>query len=378
MEFLIGLGGLGIAYWGVSLTARLVMVVCVFVHPHLRRAHRLRQDQPPVSVVLPVKQLEPDATANLTSVFTQAYPAIEVLVSAGEQASPMIDVQRRVAGQFPQIETRFLTGNPVFTLNPKVSNVAPAIDYARYALVLIKDSNIWLAQDQLADLVQNLTPDVGLVCSIPIGVCPQGFAAEIECQAMNAYAPPPLLASAIVGWSNCMGKVMLFRRQDFYRAGGVSPLRNTFGDDNALGKGLARLGLRTQFTSRHVCQSIGPRRLRDVWYRQLRWMMIRRREAPFAFYLEPFGGCALTALAGSLSAPVLPAPWWSLAAVTLVAWRGLDAIVLIGKGWGWSWRSPIAGMCWDLILPILWLRVWLARSVQWGGADIKIPRSAPQ
>src|SRR4029077_6989762 len=141
-------------------------------------------------------------------------------------------------------ETRFLTGNPVFTLNPKVSNMAPAIAAANFELVLVKDSNIRLEPDQLAELVKDLTPETGLVCSIPIGVNPQGFAAESECHAMNAYAAPPLLASSIVGWSNCMGKAMLFRRQDFYRAGGASPLANTFGDDNALGKGLARLGLR--------------------------------------------------------------------------------------------------------------------------------------
>lgn len=175
-----------------------------------------------------------------------------------------------------------------------------------------------------------------------------------------------------------MGKVMLFRRQDFYRAGGVAPLANTFGDDNVLGRGFARLGLRTQFTARHVRQSIGHRRLREVWDRQLRWMTIRRKEAPSAFFLEPFVGGAFTALAGGLGAPVLAVPWWLLPAATLVVWRCLDAIVLVGKGWGWSWRSPIAGICWDLMVPILWLRTWLARSVRWGGAEIKILGSVPE
>jgi ceramide glucosyltransferase len=378
MEFPVDLGGLSLGYWIVSLAVRLAMAVSVFIHPLVRRAHTLRQDQPPVSVVLPIKQLEPAANADLMSVFTQAYPAFEVLVSAGEQTSPMIDIHRRVAGQFPQIEIRFLTGNPVFTLNPKVSNMAPAIADAHHELVLVKDSNIWLAPGQLADLVRNLTPEIGLVCSIPIGADPQGFAAEVECHAMNAYAAPPLLCSSIVGWTNCMGKVMLFRRQDFYRAGGVAPLANTFGDDNVLGKGLARLGLRTQFTAHHVRQSIGHRCLREVWDRQLRWMTIRRMEAKSASLLEPFVGGAVTALAGGLAAPVLAAPWWLVAAATLVVWRCLDAVVLVSRGWDWSWRSPIAGVCWDLMLPALWLRAWFARSVRWGGAEIKILGSVPE
>jgi ceramide glucosyltransferase len=371
MEISIDLSALCL-YWAASMAVRIFMVASVFVHPRLRRQRGLRRDQPPVSVVLPVKQLEPDAGTNLSSVFSQAYPALEVLVSTVEQTSPAIDLHRRIAGQFPQIETRFFTGNPIFTLNPKVSNLAPAIDKAHHGLVLIKDSNIRLAPDQLAELVENLTPDVGLVCSIPIGVSPQGFVAEIECLAMNAYGPPPLLAASIVGWSNCLGKVMLFRRRDFYRAGGVQLIANTFGDDNALGKGFARLGLRTVFSARHVCQSIGRRSCQEVWDRQLRWMMIRRTESPFAFYLEPFAGSVFTALAGSVAAPVLGAPWWFMAVPTLAAWRALDAVVLISKGWGWSWKSPVAGFCWDMIVVILWLRTWFARSVRWGGAEIKL------
>ena len=378
MAFPIDLAGLGLLYWLVSLLVRFSMVACVFVHPYSRRAVALRRDQPPVSVVLPVKQLEPNADADLTSVFSQAYPAFEILVSAAEQASPMIDVHREVADRYPQIETRFLTGNPVFTLNPKVSNLAPAIAAANFELVLVKDSNIRLDPGRLAELVKDLTPETGLVCSVPIGINPEGFAADIECHAMNAYAAPPLLASSIVGWSNCMGKVMLFRRQDFYRAGGVSPLANTFGDDNALGKGLARLGLCTRFAARHVHQSISRRRFREVWDRQLRWMMIRRMEAPVAFFFEPFGGSVLTAFAGALTGPAVSMSWWFMAGATLVLWRCLDAMVLIGRGWGWSWRSPVAGVCWDLIWPVLWLRVWLARSVQWGGAKIKIFDRVPE
>ena len=74
----------------------------------------------------------------------------------------------------------------------------------------------------------------------------------------------------------------------------------------------------------------------------------------------------------------VPAPWWLMAGATLVLWRCLDATVLIGRGWGWSCRLPVAGVCWDLILPVLWLRVWLARSVQWGGAKIKIFDHVPE
>ena len=378
MEFLNGLGGVTLAYWVVSLTARLLTVASVFVHQHLRRTHMLRQDQPPVSVVIPVKQLEPDAGANASSVFRQSYPVFEVLVSAAEETSPAIEIHRKIAGQFPEIESRFLTGNPRFTLNPKVSNLGPAIVDARFDLILIKDSNIRLPADQLARLVQNLTPEVGLVCSIPIAISPRGFPAEIECIAMNAYGPPPLLASSIVRLGNCLGKVMLFRRQDFYRAGGVAAIASTFGDDSALGKKMARLGLRTVYTTTHVCQWIGRRSFQEVWDRQLRWMMIRHAEAPLAFYLEPFVGGAFTALISILGAPSVGAPWWFLAAATVVIWRVLDAIVLIGKGWGWSRLSLIAGLCWDMIVPIVWFCAWFARSVRWGGAEIKILGEVPE
>lgn len=363
------------AWWGLALVVRAASVTAVFVQPMLRRSAAARTDQPPISVVIPVKRMEPELEAAFASVFSQDYPHFEVLITAAEEASPVIDIAQHIASRFPRVPSRFTLGNERFTLNPKVSNLAPAIAAAKHNLILIKDSNIWLADGQLGELVRNLMPRTGMVCAIPIGVQPKTFCAEIECAMMNGHAAPLLMAASILRFDIGFGKVMLFDRRDFDRVGGIATMAPTFGDDHALAKALARIGLRTVFSASIIRQAMGHRTLRDIWDRQLRWMVIRRDEEPLAFYLEPLVSCWFAMLAGAAAGPTLGAAWWTVAAATLVLWLASETLIVAGRHWGWSWRFTIAGICREPLIVGLWVRAWFARKVQWAGRpfDLSTP-----
>ena len=363
-----------LAWWIGSILVRLTLVAAVFLHPRLRRARR--DDQPPVSIIIPVRQSEPDIAASFGSVLSQSYPAFEVLVSAAEEYSPALAAYREVAARYPRTECRFLTGNPAIGLNPKVSNLAPAIAAARHDLILTKDSNVTLAAGQLAKIVRDLAGNAGLVCAIALGVCPKGLPARLECFALNVYGPPPHLAASLVGLPAALGKVTLFRRSDFERAGGIPEIADTISsEDNALGWMFRALGLRTVFNADPVSQHVGRRRFSDVWDRQLRWMVVRRAATPLVFLVEPFLGLLFTVFAGALGAAALDLPWWLSACGTIAVWRALDTLILVGRGWGWSWKSLAAALCWDLLMPALWFAALFARTVRWGGSDINLVAS---
>lgn len=364
------------AWWGISCTLRVATLSAALLHPRLRRRLATRRDQPPVSIVIPIRRLEPNAEAAFESAFRQAYPRIEVLISAAEDHSPMIDIGRRVAAQFHAVQAQILTGNKRVTPNPKVSNLAPAIAAAGNDLILIKDSNILLCADQLADLVANLTDGVGLVCAIPIAVAPVGFAAELERAFLNGQAAPLTLALSSAGADVGFGKVMLFDRRDLARAGGIGLMASAFGDDHALSQGLARLGLRTVFAGNEIRQVIGRRPFSEVWDRHLRWMVIRRIQAPLAFCGEPLVSGAFTAIAGAVGAAMVAAPWWLIAAATLIGWVTLDLAFFAAKGWGWSWTSPLAGLCREVLIPAMWLKALVDRRVTWAGLPFDVPAKA--
>ena len=367
MDIVQAIGAAATAFWGLSLGVRVAAAAATFVRPVLARPAAASGERPAVSVVVPVRNLEPELEQAFASVLAQDYPAFEVLIAAAEETSPAIETARGVAARFPNVPARFLLANQRFTHNPKISNLAPAMAAAKHDLILVKDANIQLTQGQLGELVADLAPGTGMVCDIPIAVRPQTFAAEIECAMMNGHAAPLLVGAAVLRLDVGFGKVMLFRRRDFERVDGVAVMAPTFGDDHALAKAFARIGLRTVFARSVIEQAIGARSFDAVWDRQLRWMVIRRDEAPAAFVAEPLFGGLVTTLAGAAGFGLLGAAMLPAALATPLAWLVIDSLVVAGKGWGWSWRYPLAALCREFVLIALWLRALVSRDVLWQG-----------
>ena len=52
-------------------------------------------------------------------------------------------------------------------MNPKINNMYKGYLAAKYEYILISDSNILINKDVLEDMVQLMTPDVGLVHQMP-------------------------------------------------------------------------------------------------------------------------------------------------------------------------------------------------------------------
>jgi ceramide glucosyltransferase len=362
------------AWWLLSLAIRLGSVAAALVQPAVRARAAIRREDPPISALVPVNRLDCGLEAAFVSLFSQSYPRFEVLVSAARESCPALAVARSVAARFPKIRSRFIVGEAHVAVSPKLDNLVIPLAEADHDLVLVKDANVHLAPGQLAAFVQHLGPGVGLVCAVPIATEPATFAAEIECAMINGHAAPLLLAASALGWGFGYGKILLFDRRDFERAGGVAAIAHAIGEDHALSKAMARIGLRTVFAESLVRQTAGPRTFREVWQRQLRWMVVRRCEAPLAFYLEPFFSCLFTASAGAIGASVLGMPWWVPAAVTPAAWFGIEALFLAAKGCGFSWRSPFAAACRELMIPALWVQALATTRVYWSDLPLDVPR----
>ena len=157
---------------------------------------------------------------------------------------------------------------------------------------------------------------------------------------MNAAHARVLMVASLLGLEVGVGKFMLFRRSDLDRAGGIPALASTVGEDNAMGKALARLGLKTVFSHRVVRQELGARRLADVHDRQMRWAVIRRDEERVAFLLELFNFALPAAIAAAFAAPLLGLPSVAAAVATIVGWFVAETILIFAKSWGLSLFGP--------------------------------------
>ena len=194
----------------------------------------------------------------------------------------------------------------------------------------------------------------------------ESLAGRIEAILINRDARLLLTASA-AGKGYGVGKVMVFRKADLDRAGGVAALSYTIAEDTALSRALGAIGLKTVFAEATVDQEIGARSLADVYGRQARWAVIRRAEEPLTFAFEPVACPLPAAVAGALAAPLVGLGAAAGFAATLLGWYAIEVAVTALKRWELVPWTPSAFLGRDLVLLAAWARAWTTREVTWAG-----------
>ena len=63
------------------------------------------------------------------------------------------------------------------------------------------------------------------------------------------------------------------------------------------------------------------------------------------------------------------------ALVPVGIWYGAEAALSYSAGWHLAWRTPLAWMLRDLLLPVLWILGWLGSGVTWRGHHISTAES---
>jgi ceramide glucosyltransferase len=371
MDFTVLLAYLG-AVWLIAAVG-LLLATCVgaLLQPIIQARRATETEQPPVSVLLPIKLQHSGFLQAEASVFDQTYPEYEVLFSAAEANSPALEAVERLKAAHRDRATRILQSHTDFAVSPKLNTLATPLSAAAYNTVFVKDSNIVLEPDTMALFARNLTPGVGLVVGVPVAEQPLSIAGHIEALVINAHARLLLTASAL-GFGFGVGKVMLFRRSDFGKAGGVDAMAYTLAEDTAISKGLAAIGLKTVFAHRAVRQLIGLRTLREVFERQLRWSVIRRAHEPFTFPLEPIANALPAACAAALAAPLLAVePAFAFAAI-LVGWLGCEIGLAWLKGWEISPYAPLAFLGREILVLAAWLRAFTTYDVVWANGRFDV------
>ncbi|MGH6818364.1 MAG: glycosyltransferase [Methylovirgula sp.] len=371
MDFTAFLAYLGAAWLVIAIAFLLMTCGGAFLQPILQARRATETEQPPVSALLPIKLRYSGFLQAQASVFDQVYPQYEVLFSAAEANSPALETAEQLKADHPHIATRILQSHTDFAVSPKLNTLATPLFSAAYDTVFAKDSNIVLEPDTMAVFARNLTPGVGLVVGVPVAEQASGLAGHVEAMLINCHARLLLTASAL-GFGFGVGKVMLFRRSDFAKAGGVDAMAYTLAEDTAIAKGLAAIGLKTVFAHRTVRQLIGLRRFRDVFERQVRWSVIRRAHEPFTFPLEPIANALPAAAAAALAAPLLAiSPVFAFAA-TLLGWLGCEIGLAWLKGWEISPYAPLAFLAREILVLTAWLKAFTTYDVVWANGQFDV------
>jgi ceramide glucosyltransferase len=325
------------------------------------------KDAPSVTILQPLCGVETFSRETLRSIFALNYPSYEIIFCLASGDDPVAPLVRGAIAGNPGRPARLLIGDDRISANPKLNNVVKGWKAARYDWVIMADSNVLMPDDYIQRLLERWRPDTGIVCAPPIGSRPESFAAEIECAFLNTYQARWQYAGESCGYGFAQGKTMLWRREILEKGGSIEALGAEIAEDAAATKLIRAQGFNAHLVDRPFQQPLGQRRMRDVWSRQLRWARLRRATFPFFFAPEILTTSLLTLVAAAIAAPEFgmnPVVGGLLAAVFCY---GAETILAFAAGWPLSWRSPLAWLARDALLPFLWTRGWSGRNVTWRG-----------
>jgi ceramide glucosyltransferase len=320
-----------------------------------------------VSIIRPVCGIENFTEDTLRSALVLDYPDYEVVFCVARSTDAVVPVVRRLIADHPNVPARLLVGNDHISPNPKLNNMMKGWEAARHGWVVMADSNVLMPRDYIQQLLAAWRPGTGLVCSPAVGYVPDGLWAELECGFLNTYQARWQYAADALGFGFAQGKTMLWRRDILEADGGIRALAAEVAEDAAATKLVRRLARRVHLVATPFPQPLGTRTFADVWRRQVRWARLRRDTFMIYFIPEILAGAVVPCAACTAWAAAAGWPVATVAAGFLAAWYGAEAMLAYAAGWQLSYRSPVAWMIRDLLLPVLWIASWMGNEFVWRG-----------
>lgn len=339
----------------------LVLLVCM---RRLFQHDSPTSDPRPVSILKPVRGVDPGFYAAIASHASQDYPEFELLFAVGSLDDPAVPDIRRLQREFPGRTIRLIvreTQSP----NRKVGSMIDLERMARFELIVVNDGDIGVPPGYLKTVLGPLAdPAIGLVTCL-FRTRAESLPAKFEALSVITDFAPSALVAPLMGITEFgLGSTLAFRRGDLRRIGGFASLASYLADDYQLGKHIHALGLKIHLSSVVVESHIPAQNWSEAWTHQVRWARTIRISR---------GG-----LIGYAGLPVTYASLWALVALSLGHWQIALSLLCLRLAAAMLSSAGVLrdGTIWPLLplLPVrdLWgVGIWVAGmvgdSVEWGG-----------
>ncbi len=343
----------------------------------LRRKPLPADHTPPVSILKPLRGVDPDLYESLRSHCHLDYPEYEIIFGVWDPQDPVLESVHRLMAEFPQIKMELVICPQHLGTNRKVSNLIQMLPRARYGHLLINDSDIRVAPDYLRRVMAHFAdPKMGMVTALYRPVPHDSLSAKLEALGISTEFMGGVLTAREVegGVHFALGSTLCFSRQALADIGGLEPLLDYLADDFELGARIAAAGYKVEICDSVVENFVPPYAFGDFLIHQLRWGRSTRDSRPAGYtgllltFGFPWGLLALILGRGI---------WWSWEIFALATVLRFALAVVVG----WNvlrdryalrdlWLLPLR----EIIAVIVWVGSYTGRTVHWRGEDFRLEK----
>src|SRR5450755_1772379 len=238
---------------------------------------------PPVSILKPIRGLDPDARENLASFCRLDYPEFEIIFCVDPDDESVLSVLAKLTDDFPQCRIRVLHGSGRVATNDKVAKLARLVSEAAHEVVVISDSDVRVHPDYLRRMTAPLRdPKVGAATCFYVPTEVTTLTDHLQSVGMMSdFYAGILVAWQLDGVKFALGPTIATTRVRLNGFGGYPELENRPGDDLLVGRLIAEQGYEVvllRYSIETVCDygSLG-----DLLHKRLRWIVVMRHMRPW-------------------------------------------------------------------------------------------------
>lgn len=325
---------------------------------------------PPITILKPLKGIDPEIYESFRSHCLQDYPEYEIIFGVSDAADPAVASVERLQREFPNHAIRLVVSSNILGANVKVSNLAQMVRSARYQYLIVNDSDIRVERDYLRQLMSPLLDDdVGMVTCLYRGVAAPTLGSKLESLGISTdFCPGVLVARQLEnGLHFGLGSTLAFRRRDLDRIGGFEAIVDFLADDYELGRRIAALGLRVVLSDVVVETHLPAYDLEGFVAHQMRWAR-GVRDSRLGGYIGLASTFGFTwSLLNLIAAHGAPWSWAELGIVLLLraamALTVGQAVLKDRQVLRRLWLLPVR----DLIAVAIWVASFAGHTVTWRG-----------
>lgn len=308
-------------------------VLCLWSVRNFRRCSRMAQPDfaPPVSILKPLRGVDPQMYESFRSHCVQDYPQYEIIFGVNEADDPAVDAVRQLMREFPACRIQLVICPEVLGTNRKTSNLVQMLPYARHEYILINDSDIHVTPNYLRRVMAPFgRTDVGMVTCPYRGIAANTLGSKLE----SAGISTDFFAGVLSAWQIekglhfGLGSTLAMSRNALEAIGGLEPLVDYLADDFELGSRIAKAGFEVVLVDLVVETHLPSYSFRGFFEHQMRWARSTRdsRRRGYVGILLTFG------LPWAMLAVLLShGTWWSWIVLAAAALLRASVAVQVGR-----------------------------------------------